>query len=77
MSPNRKPSGSAKKSMLKTYSPSATNVCSTEMPPRVPGGAPSTRAICDAVFGSLKVACVAEPSGSPIASIAMRLAARR
>ena len=29
------------------------------MPPRVPGGAPSTCAICDAVFGSLKVACVA------------------
>ena len=30
----------------------------------------------DAVFGSLKVAVAADPSGSPIASIAMRLAAR-
>ena len=33
------------------------------MPPRVPSGAPSTRSSCDAVFGSLKVACVGELVG--------------
>ena len=32
-----------------TYSPSAGNRCTTETPPRVPIGAPSTWRICDCV----------------------------
>ena len=37
----------------KVYSPSAGKLCTTEMPPRVPNGAPSTCASCDAMRGIL------------------------
>ncbi len=51
--PNSTPQALPWRSIRKTYSPSAGNVCSTEMPPRVPSGAPSTRRIWDAVFATL------------------------
>ena len=37
----------------KVYSPSAGKLCTTEMPPRVPNGAPSTCESCEAMRGIL------------------------
>ncbi len=75
--PNNWPVGIECSCMRKTYSPSAGKVCITEMPPRVPNGAPSTCRICDAVRGTLIVVSAALARGSPTARLLMRLAARR
>ena len=50
--PNRNPQALPWRSTRNTYSPSAGKVCTTDRPPRVPNGAPSTRCSCDAVFGT-------------------------
>ena len=46
--PNSWPVGIACNVIVNTYSPSAGNVCVTDVPPRVPAGAPSTGSTCDA-----------------------------
>ena len=51
--PYRNPVGPGCMSILNTYSPSAGKTWMTEIPPRVPKGAPSARTACDAVFGTL------------------------
>jgi hypothetical protein len=52
-------------------------MCTTDVPPRVPNGAPSTCSVCDAVRGTLYVAELAVAFGFPTASQLISLAARR
>ena len=66
--PNKSPVGPMCNMILKWYSPSAGNTCSTDSPPRVPSGAPSTWRICDAVRGTFQVVEVGEALRSPTAS---------
>ena len=58
------------------YMPSAGKLWTTEMPPRVPIGAPSTRCNCDEVRGTLYVVCVGDAVRSPSASRLILRAAR-
>ena len=51
--PNSCPVGMECSIMRNVYSPSAGKMCDTEMPPRVPNGAPSTWRIWFAVRGTL------------------------
>ena len=75
--PNRSPVGPMCSMILNRYSPSAGNTCSTDRPPRVPSGAPSTWRICDAVRGTFQVVEVGEALRSPTARRLIWLAARR
>ena len=63
----------------KVYSPSAGNVCSTTIPPRVPNGAPSTwsHGCCDTYCEFLYVVLTAGALRSPTAMRLISAAAFR
>ena len=71
------PVGDACINTVNTYSPSAGKLCTTDKPPRVPTGVPSTCAICEARRGNLYVDVVDFAVGSPIAMRAISLAASK
>src|SRR5262245_41611118 len=75
--PANAPVVSWKKNTLNTYAASAGKVCITDVPPRVPKGAPSTCSVCDDVRGTVNVADAAVALRFPTASQLMSLAARR
>ena len=75
--PKTSPSTALYGMMWNTYFPSAAKLWSTESPPRVPIGAPSTRSFCEATRGMRYSVDETSVSGSPSASLLTWPAARR